>query len=524
MNYTSFFYNKKRIICTLFLCCFPLLFARTAFSAKIPDLYSGLFDDSDCTAENGCGEFEDNVPESNDTSVDESSDEAFSYAIRYKHNLHHGARITGAVSGGGYDCFLQLQSPYPMPYFELNVKNFGMGIYPLFALQKKYPEKNIPSLFAGTGSLAFGNLLSIVQKPAITFIKPDAPVFSFARNDFVRVGQSNQGMHYAVSLTGKEWAGAFVASPERKQKRMQYGVYTGWQKKNLIHQGLHLGVQQFIGFTPFIPEKRSAVFPERMQYHSIAALRFLLKHPNIACDTTGICSVSTEKQVSGSVRTHLHGFYRYAGMHWDFNYVHSNHIAWKGKQEKQQIFTALRPYMEIGIFSLYGLYSYQNGMHGYGVSAHIKKPIVRWKGEWIFRTQMHTLTTAITVIGQSEWFASVCYFDKAGIKAAVRLQDQAVNPLMVKDYTFSAYTMFRIADGLSCGLSSSCTQKTVSKKLRKNKSPIEVFAYTAPEYGGKAFLALQKEGIGRTHTGKIEFSAKSVPPYFDFSISYTLKK
>ncbi|MGP1594296.1 MAG: hypothetical protein ACTTH8_03515 [Treponema sp.] len=524
MNHTSFLSNKKRTVCTLFLCCCPLLFARTAFSAKIPDLYSSLFGDSDCTIENNCEDADYPADTSESNSAAGKTADTVSYALRYKHNRYHGAHITGAVSGGGYAGFLQLQSPYPMPYFELSVKNFGMGVYPLFALQQKYPEKNIPSLFAGTGSLMFGNLLSLLQKPAITSIKPDAPVFSFPHNDFVRVGQSNHGMHYAVSLTGREWSGAFIASPEKKQKRMQYGLYTGWQKKYADYQGLQLGVQQFTGFTPLIPEKNTAPVSAKMQYHSIAALRFLLKHPNIACDTTGICTVSAEKQLSGSFTAHLHGFYRYAGVHYDCNYVHSNHIAWKGKHEPQHLFTAFRPYVKAGIFSLYGLYSYQNTIHGYGITAHIKHSIVRWKGEWIARKQIHTLNTAITITGQPEWFSTVRYFDKAGVKTTVRLQEQAVNPLIIKDYTLSAYTVFGIVDGLSCGISGSWMQKTSSKKLKKSKTAVEVFSYTAPEYGGKTFLKLQKEGIGRTHSGTIEFSAKSVPPYFDFSISYTLRK
>ena len=48
------------------------------------------------------------------------------YFFRYVHSVHKGARISAGVSGRGYIGYLQLESPMPVPYFELSVRNFGV--------------------------------------------------------------------------------------------------------------------------------------------------------------------------------------------------------------------------------------------------------------------------------------------------------------------------------------------------------------------------------------------------------------
>ena len=91
----------------------------------------------------------------NDTTAAKETASERDYFFRYMHSIRKGAQISAGISGCGYIGYLQLEAPMPIPYFELSIRNFGIGLYPLAALQSYFPEKNIPTLFLGAGG---GNL------------------------------------------------------------------------------------------------------------------------------------------------------------------------------------------------------------------------------------------------------------------------------------------------------------------------------------------------------------------------------
>ena len=171
------------------------------------------------------------------------------YFFRYVHSVHKGARISAGVSGRGYIGYLQLESPMPVPYFELSVRNFGVGLYPLAALQPSFPEKNIPTLFLGAGSLTFDSFLKTAQFSGFSKTKASYGGVKFPREQFIGIGNAQKAIQYGVEVYGSGWNGAFFASPEPKKQRMRYGLIGGW-RMNQKKADINFAIQYLTAFMP----------------------------------------------------------------------------------------------------------------------------------------------------------------------------------------------------------------------------------------------------------------------------------
>ena len=340
----------------------------------------------------------------NDTPHAEASASKRDYFFRYLHTLRKGAMISGGISGRGYVGYLQLESPMPVPYFELSVKNFGVGLYPLAALQSSFPEKGIPTLFLGAGNLTFDGFLKTANFSGFSKIKASYGGLKFPREHFIGIGSSQKSVQYGVEVYGSGWNGVFFASPEPKKQRMRYGLMGGW-RMNRKRLDINFALQYLAAFMPepIMEVKGSSAQSEgggaslapstdtsgisseniRQRYHTLFGLNAVFTHPIVSFKTTGFCSYAANKTVSGAVQTEFDVRYRYAGARTGGSYIGAHAVNWDGKQQNEQITAFIQPYFKAGLFSVFTLYAFsmedRTMMHNGGLTAQIKHKVIRWR-------------------------------------------------------------------------------------------------------------------------------------------------
>ena len=466
------------------------------------------------------------------------------YFFRYIHSVRKGARISAGISGRGYIGYLQLESPMPVPYFELSVRNFGVGLYPLAALQSAFPKKNIPTLFLGTGCLTFDSFLKAANFTDYSKTKASYGGLKFPREQFIGIGSTQKAVQYGVELYGCGWNGAFFASPEPQKQRMRYGFIGGWrmrQEKTDINFTLQ-------DLTAFIPELTGEVKTSsarsagggtsagtstdtsdryagmlQQRYHTLFGLNAVFTHPIVSCAVTGFCSYASDKTISGAVQTECDVQYGFAGVHIGGNYTGARAVNWDGKHQNEHGTAFIQPYFKAGIFSLFTLYAFgmENGtmLHNGGLTAQVKHTVIRWKASWDYRNKLHTVKTELTCVSKPKWFSGIQWFQKAAAGASLELQDRTVNPFILKKYTIHANSSFCITDGVFCGINGSFSQA-----IRKEENERERLIYLqSPVYGGSMFVSFKRNGIGKVHSGKLELSVKNEKPYFDVKLGYQIR-
>ena len=453
------------------------------------------------------------------------------YFFRYVHSVHKGARISAGVSGCGYIGYLQLESPMPVPYFELSVRNFGVGLYPLAALQSTFPEKNIPTLFLGAGNLTFDSFLKAAHFPGYAKTKASYGGLKFPREQFIGIGSAQKAVQYGVEVYGGGWNGAFFASPEPNKQRMRYGIMGGW-RMNRKKADINFALQYLTAFMPeLIREVKTSSTPSanidgkdiRQRYHTLFGLNAVFTHPIVSFATTGFCSYAADKTVSGAVQAECDVWYAYAGIRTGGSYTGARAINWDGKLQNEQVTAFIQPHVKVGLFSLFTLYAfsmeYRTMQHNSGLTAQVKHSIVRWKASWDYRNELHTIKTELMCVSKPTWFSGVQWFQQAVIGSSVTLQDRTANPFILKKYTVYTKGSFCIVDGVFCAINGSFSQA-----IRKEENKYERLIYLqSPEYGGGVSVSFKRNGIGKVHSGTLEVSAKNKKPYFDIKLGYQIR-
>lgn len=453
------------------------------------------------------------------------------YFFRYVHSVHKGARISAGVSGRGYIGYLQLESPMPVPYFELSVRNFGVGLYPLAALQPSFPEKNIPTLFLGAGSLTFDSFLKTAQFSGFSKTKASYGGVKFPREQFIGIGNAQKAIQYGVEVYGSGWNSAFFASPEPKKQRMRYGLIGGW-RMNQKKADINFAIQYLTAFMPELIREVKTSSAEsagiyggdiRQRYHTLFGLNAVFTHPVVSFSTTGFCSYAADKTVSGAVQAEIDAWYRYAGIRTGGSYTGARAVNWDGKQQNEQVTVFIQPHFKVGIFSLSALYGFsmedKTMLHNGGLITQVKHEVIRWKASWDYRNELHTIKTELICISKPKWFNGVQWFQKATAGASVELQDKTANPFILKKYAIHINGHFCITDGVFCGIAGSFSQA-----VRKEETENERLIYLQnPVYGGGVYVSFKRDGIGKVHSGKLEVSVKNEKPYYDIKLVYQVR-
>ena len=453
------------------------------------------------------------------------------YFFRYVHSVHKGVRISAGVSGRGYIGYLQLESPMPVPYFELSVRNFGVGLYPLAALQPSFPEKNIPTLFLGAGSLTFDSFLKTAQFSGFSKTKASYGGVKFPREQFIGIGNAQKAIQYGVEVYGSGWNGAFFASPEPKKQRMRYGLIGGW-RMNQKKADINFAIQYLTAFMPELIREVKTSSAEsagiyggdiRQRYHTLFGLNAVFTHPVVSFSTTGFCSYAADKTVSGAVQAEIDAWYRYAGIRTGGSYTGARAVNWDGKQQNEQVTVFIQPHFKVGIFSLSALYGFsmedKTMLHNGGLITQVKHEVIRWKASWDYRNELHTIKTELICISKPKWFNGVQWFQKATAGASVELQDKTANPFILKKYAIHINGHFCITDGVFCGIAGSFSQA-----VRKEETENERLIYLQnPVYGGGVYVSFKRDGIGKVHSGKLEVSVRNEKPYYDVKLVYQIR-
>ena len=466
------------------------------------------------------------------------------YFFRYVHTVRKGARISTGISGRGYVGYLQLESPMPVPYFELSVKNFGVGLYPLAALQSTFPGKGIPALFLGAGNLVFDGFLKAANFSGFSKIKASYGGLKFPREQFIRIGSSSKAVQYGVEVYGSGWNGVFLASPEPKRQRMRYGLLGGW-RVNRKKLDINFALQYLTAFMPeLIKEVKSSSSQSaggetsevqstdsdmhdgeniRQRYHTLFGLNAVFTHSIVSFKTTGFVSYAADKTVSGAAQAEADVWYRYAGVRTGGSYTGARAVNWDGQQQNEQCVAFVQPYVKAGLFSMFTLYAFNMEdriiVHIGGFTAQVKHDIVRWKAGWDYRNELHTVKTELACVSEPTWFNGVQWFQKAAVGASVELQDRNINPFILKKYAIHANSAFCITDSVFCGINGSFSQA-----LRKKENKKERLIYLQnPVYGGGVYVSFKRNGIGKVHSAKLEVSVKNEKPYYDVKLVYQIR-
>ena len=447
------------------------------------------------------------------------------YFLRYTHSVHKGARISTGISGHGYIGYLQLESPMPVPYFELSVRNFGVGLYPLASLQSTFPKKPIPTLFLGAGNLTFDTFLKVANFSGYSKTKASYGGFVFPREQFIGMGSAQKPVQYGVEVYGYGWNGVFFASPEPNRQRMRYGIMGGW-RMNRKKADINFALQYLTAFMPELIreiQEPSTIATEdiRQRYHTLFGLNAVFTHPIVSFNTAGFASYAADKTISGAVQAEADIWYRYAGGRIGGSYTGANAINWDGKRQNELITAFIQPYFKAGIFSVFALYVFgmenRKMLHNGGVIIKVNHKVFRWKASWDYRNELHTVKTELTCVSKPAWFTGVQWFQKAAAGASVELQDKTANPFILKKYAIHINGHFCITGGIFCGINGSFSQA-----IRKEDK--ERFIYLqSPIYGGGIYVSFKQNGIGKVHSGKLEVSVKNEKPYYDVKLVYQIR-
>ena len=480
----------------------------------------------------------------NDTTAAKETASERDYFFRYMHSIRKGAQISAGISGCGYIGYLQLEAPMPIPYFELSIRNFGIGLYPLAALQSYFSEKNIPTLFLGAGGLTFDGFLKAANFTGYAKTKASYGGLKFPREHFIGIGGAQKTVHYGVEVYGSGWNGAVFANPEPKKQRMRYGFMGGWRMSRK-KTNINFTLQHLTAFMPELtgevkttaartangktssiqPSGTSGIYNEYTQqhYHALFGLNAVFTHPIVSFAATGFTSYAADKIVSGALQAECDVRHRYVGIRTGSSYTGANAVNWDGNRQNERITAFIQPYVKAGIFSVVTLYAFdrEDGtlLHNGGVTAQVKHNVIRWKANWDYRNELHTAKTELICVSNPKWFSGVQWFQKAVFGVSADLQDKTANPFVLKKYAAYVNSSFCIADSVFCGIGGS-----VSQSIRKEENKKKRLIYLqSPVYGGSVYVSFKRNGIGKVHSGKLELSVKNEKPYFDIKLGYQVR-
>lgn len=433
-----------------------------------------------------------------------------SFCLRLRHDMRKGAGIAAGVRGRGYKGLLQLESPMPMPYFEPSVKNFALGVYPLAGIHAHYPQKNIPSVFLGIGSLTFDAFFKKARCTGFSNMKAQYSGIRLPRKEFIGIGAARRNIDYGIEVHGKRWNGVFVASPEPMHQRMRYAL-VGILRIIREEKELGIAVQPLASFVPV---------PEKGGYHKLFGLSAILTHPTLSLETTGFLSYALDKTLSGSVQAACDIHARVVGMRTGASYTGENTVNWDGKRQKELIAAFIQPYLTTQFFSLSALYrltmEQRLPVHRGAVTTQIKYGVIRWYTSWDYHNRLHTLKTALAFISKPQWFGTVQWFKKAGLGMSVVLRDKDSFPAVIKKYTICADSTFCITQSICCKLNGSFSQAGQNKDGQN----AQLFYPKNAVYGGGIAFHLKREIADTMHSGTIKVSAKNEKPYINITLGY----
>lgn len=540
MNDTKYYYIIKRTLVLVYVCA--ALSAQGAAQdnrkhASSPPLMGNLFlfdhaNEGDTDAE----------VDTDDVADEASEDSVFSeqkkppthkhasergFCFQFRHDMRKGAGIAAGVHGRGYEGFLNLDSPMPMPYFELSVKNFALGLYPLAALQDHRPQKNIPTVFLGAGCLTFDAFLKKALCTGFSKIKANYNGIVFPREQFIGLGSAQRTIHYGIEIHDSSWNGAFFASPEPTKQRMRYGLMGAWRITQGKKTDMSLAIQHITAFIPALAQgKMSFTAPLKkgkdtvLHYHKLFGLSAILTRRALSLETTGFLSYTADHLIAGSMQAECDIHARVTGVHTGASYRGTGTVNWDGKPQKELISTFIQPYLKTHVFSCSALYGFSMDQrmpfHRGAVAMKIKYGVIRWQIGWDYRTMLHTLKTDVTCTSNPLWFTSVQWFKKARVGSSFVLQDKSINPLMLKKYDVYADSTFCLVDGIFCRIAGSLSQSTHRKENKKE----QIFCLQDPMYRGSIALTIKRDGIDKVHTGMMKVSVKNEKPYFNITLGY----
>lgn len=453
-----------------------------------------------------------------------------SFLFRYGHHNLKGAQFTAGIESRSYAAFLQLHSQMAMPYFELSVKNFGIGLYPFADLQNAYPDKTIPRLFLGAGSLGFGSFLKTANRTGFSTVKSGYGGIHAPRRDFIRLAGAARDVQYGVELSGGGWNAAFFASPEQKRKRMRYGLFGGWQMRR--KSGIVFALHHLTAFLPDLSNdsktetaERTAAIRLAQRYHNIFGFGTFFSRAPFSMEAAGFCSYTADKTVSGAGRAEADLVFRYGGIRIGTSYAAPRYLGWNMQAPKELLTAFAQPILTVNIFSLQGLYRFQAHdrmqEHQGGVTMQVKHTNIHWLCNWEYSNRLHTVKTRFDLISSPAWVRGFRWFDKADAGTAVQLQNRTENPFVLKKYTVFAASRFRLTDYLSLGV-----EGRVSQQLRvkaDKASGLLLPKWDALRYKTGIFLQLKKEGIGKVHSAKVSIYGRNDKPYFELTLAYQVQ-
>ena len=452
-----------------------------------------------------------------------------SFLFRYGHHNIKGAQFTAGIESRSYAAFLQLQSQMAMPYFELSVKNFGIGLYPLADLQNAYPGKAIPRLFLGAGSLGFGSFLKTANRTGFSAVKSGYGGIHAPRSDFIRLAGAAREVQYGVELSGGGWNAAFFASPEQKRKRMRYGLFGGWQMRRK-KSGIIFAIHHLTAFLPDLSAdaesaERAAAIRLAQRYHNLFGFGTFFSCAPFSVEAAGFCSYTADKTVSGAGRAEADLVFRYGGIRIGTSYAAPRYLGWNMQAPKELLTVFAQPILTVNIFSLQGLYRFRMHdrlqEHQGGVTIQVKHTNVHWLCNWEYGNRLHTVKTRFDFMSSPAWFRGLRWFDKADAGTAVQLQNRTENPFVLKKYTVFAGSRFRLTDYLSLGIEGLVLQQL---RVETDKTAELLFAkWEEPRYKAGVFLQFKKEGIGKVHSAQVSLHGRNDKPYFELTLAYQVQ-
>jgi len=482
--------------------------------------FDGLFDDEDSSDSNG--------EETADTL--KSTLEKSTYALGYRYDQHKGALLHAGFMHEAAASFIRITAS---PSLDFSLSTFGIGIYPLAYIQKAYPEKTIPQLLIGAGALAFGPFLKNLH--AFSTVSPHYTGIRFSRSSFVKVSMGKNDMQYGLELSWKSWTAALFASTgmkiselkakDERSNQTRYGLFGRWHTDKILNSAIGLSVQHMSALVPVSAPKGEQNVPHDRAHHALFALGGTLKHPAMALELTGVCNLLADNTLTGLVRGEYNFFYRYIGANTGVSYTHPQYVGWNSRAKKEYISAFAQPYVKLGRWSVYGVYSLHTKLkkdalipsHEFGLAVKAAYPVIRWKAEWAYGQYVHTVKQQLAVVSVPSWFNGIAWFEHAKLASVLQL-NSSEDTVRIKKYGLQLRLLFTAIEGCSCGVQTGVNEIIKQEALALHQNEWD------PVCTGAFVLKAKKLIRTVEHSVQFQIGVKTAQPYVDVSIGYTLKK
>lgn len=527
------------IICTKRKCsCVCVLFWVLVVSAVYTEPVT-QFDDNTIevrSADDAVNSFDELFDEGSDSNNEEAADTLKSarakstYAVGYRYNQHKGALFHAGFVHEAAASFIRIAAS---PSWDFSLSKFGIGLYPLAYVQKTHPEKAIPQLFIGAGSLAFGPFLKNLH--VFSAVSPQYTGIRFPRGSFLKVSTGKNDMQYGLELSGKRWTAALFASTgmnmsgekaeEERTTQTRYGLFGRWHTDNILNSVVGLSMQHISALVPVSTAKGEGSTPHSRTHHALFALGGTLIHPAMTLELTGVCNLLADNTLTGFARGEYNVFYRYIGCNIGVSYTHPHYAGWNGRVKKEYIAAFAQPYVKLSRWSVHGVYSLHTKLkketvipsHAFGIAVKAAYPVIRWKGEWTYGQDVHTFKQQLAVVSVPSWFNGTAWFEHAKLASVLQLNGSG-GTVRIKKYGLQLQALFTCVEGCSCGV-----QTSVNETVKQEAQAIDQDAWD-PVYAGVLMLKAKKRIRAVEHSVQFQVGTKTAEPYVDFSIGYTIKK